>query len=697
MRAVDGHSHGKIEAPVAPMDPDAWQDCSTYCEGIALFDHGYYWEAHEAWEQVWIAAGRQGAVGELLKGLIKLAAAGLKVRQGLGARAVAFGALAAKHFQRIRDSHARDQFAGFALEDLLAFAEYVRAEGDGLVGSPGPDVEVVFARRLSDESVEVVLRYHERTKHHTTRYAHSLGYMDWETQPDPFRRYGGAPRHRLDEVPPGPERYDAIFRAGAMPTRPIDRSAVSQLFYDSLALSAWKEAGQSRWALRVNPSSGNLHPTESYLLAPPIAGLCDHAALYHYAPHLHELEERVEIPRSVWSALMVGLPAGSALVGLTSIHWRESWKYGERALRYCQHDAGHALAAVALAASMLGWRTSLLDAVTDNEAAILMAIDEQRGVEAEVPDCLLLLCPSDGAADRGTARRWRPPFAALEAFARQTRHGVPNELSADHHEWPVIDAASQAATHDRPFAEDYWFDTGINVVSGPLAVARDLPARQVLRQRRSAVAMDGCTGLSRDAFYRILQQVIPSTASVPFAALPWRPSVHLALFVHRVDGLAPGLYFLVRDAEAHDRVRAALGADFRWSRPAGCPEDLPLYLLAEEDCTGIARLVSCGQDIAADGAFALGMIAEFSAPIRRYGARFWRRLHWETGVVGQVLYLEAEAAGVGSTGIGCFFDDAMHKTLGLVDRSFQTLYHFTVGGAVDDPRLRTLSAYTHRD
>ena len=65
--------------------------------------------------------------------------------------------------------------------------------------------------------------------------------------------------------------------------------------------------------------------------------------------------------------------------------------------------------------------------------------------------------------------------------------------------------------------------------------------------------------------------------------------------------------------------------------------------------------------------------------------------------IGTLLYLEAEAAGVRSTGIGCFFDDAMHKTLGLEDRSFQTLYHFTVGGAVDDPRLRTLSAYTHRD
>ena len=85
------------------------------------------------------------------------------------------------------------------------------------------------------------------------------------------------------------------------------------------------------------------------------------------------------------------------------------------------------------------------------------------------------------------------------------------------------------------------------------------------------------------------------------------------------------------------------------------------------------------------------MIADFEEPIRRYGAWFYSRLHWEAGLLGQVLYLEAEAAGIRSTGIGCFFDDVMHEVLGLEGPAFQTLYHFTVGGHVDDPRLRILT------
>jgi hypothetical protein len=58
-----------------------------------------------------------------------------------------------------------------------------------------------------------------------------------------------------------------------------------------------------------------------------------------------------------------------------------------------------------------------------------------------------------------------------------------------------------------------------------------------------------------------------------------------------------------------------------------------------------------------------------------------------------VLYLEAEASGIRATGIGCFFDDATHELFGLAGDRYQVLYHFTMGGAVDDPRLQTIPPY----
>jgi nitroreductase len=91
------------------------------------------------------------------------------------------------------------------------------------------------------------------------------------------------------------------------------------------------------------------------------------------------------------------------------------------------------------------------------------------------------------------------------------------------------------------------------------------------------------------------------------------------------------------------------------------------------------------------------MLAEFEPSLRLHGAWFYRRLFWECGAVGQALYLEAEALGIRATGIGCFFDEPAHEVFGLDSGRFRSLYHFSAGGPVDDPRLRTWPAYPPRD
>jgi hypothetical protein len=179
----------------------------------------------------------------------------------------------------------------------------------------------------------------------------------------------------------------------------------------------------------------------------------------------------------------------------------------------------------------------------------------------------------------------------------------------------------------------------------------------------------------------------------PWDAIPWKPAIHFGLFVHRVRGIEPGLYALARDPAKVEKLKSAMHAHFAWEAPPGRPEGLPLYLLERGDARALATQVSCRQEIAGEGAFSLGMIAEYQASLVEHGPSFYRRLFWEAGAIGQVLYLEAEAAGVRSTGIGCFFDDPVHQVFGFKDLAFQSLYHFTVGGYVDDPRLTTLPPY----
>jgi SagB-type dehydrogenase family enzyme len=561
--------------------------------------------------------------------------------------------------------------------------------------------------RTPDASqLESVLRYHERTKHHLNRFAAGPGQLDWANQPDPFRRYEGAALARLPllgahDEPLSPS-YESLFDPGAAASAALTAKTLSRFFEYSLAVSAWKQAGGTRWALRANPSSGNLHPTEGYLLIGALPGVAAMPGVFHYAPKEHALERRADCPQALFARIMRGFPPRAFLVGLSSVVWREAWKYGERAFRYCLHDAGHALGALRIAAATLGWSAVVLEGLADETLETLLGLDREadfEDAERERAELVMAVWPSEGVRD-GAALPLALEPAAVQELARQPWHGRANRLSPqDPVPWEII--GSVAAASRKPPGE-------MRALVVPRPSKREPApgvgptAGRIIRQRRSLQACDGRTSIPAERFYRMLARLMPRAElevlrrPVPWDAIPWAPAIHLCLFVHRVDGLEPGLYALARDCAKLDQLKRSMRAEFAWEAPPGCPPDLPLRLLERGDARELATQVSCRQEIAGEGAFALGMIAEYREHLVAQGPWFYRRLFWEAGAIGQVLYLEAEAAGVRATGIGCYFDDPVHQVFGLSGVDLQSLYHFTVGGAVDDPRLTTLPAYGAR-
>jgi nitroreductase len=532
------------------------------------------------------------------------------------------------------------------------------------------------------DAVADIIAYHERSKHHPERYANGPHGLDWASQPNPFRRFTGAPLLRLpltspDDTPPAA----TLFGAATLTPRPFTLGAVSLFLELSLGLSARKEIAVSSWYLRMNPSSGNLHPTEGYAVLPTLEGLPGGAGVYHYAPLLHALEQRA------------GWPHGAIFdrvgfhVGLTSIVWREAWKYGERAFRYCQHDVGHALAALRFAAAALGWRVQLMPEWDDAHLTRLLGLDRTEDfadAERETPELLIKVIVNEAASTKLSP----PADFAIEWF------GCANRLSDFHIEWPVIDKA--IASSERVAANANQSESDDLVAwppSSPPACGHS--AGQLIRQRRSAVDFDGVTSISRETFLAILDTTLPRTSAPPFDAWPFPPRLHLVLFVHRVIGLEPGLYLWLRAPSDADVLRQAFRANLNWETATDSAVKGPLYRLGRGDLRDFARTLSCQQDIAADGAFSLGMLARFEPVLRERGAAAYRELFWEAGMIGQALYLAAEAAGVRGTGIGCYFDDVLHRALGLAGHDWQSLYHFTIGGPVEDPRLRTVPPYAH--
>jgi SagB-type dehydrogenase family enzyme len=536
---------------------------------------------------------------------------------------------------------------------------------------------------VEEERYKEIVRYHEETKHHYGRYAKSLGYMDWESQPNPFRFYEGGepvPLPLLKEDPPGD--YMRLYRSQSIHPAPLNVVSIAGFLELSLGLSAWKVSGRARWSLRINPSSGNLHPTEAHLLLPDTDGVKGGA--YHYNALNHCLEPRADIPEALWKRIVRHFGVEGFFVGLSSIFWRESWKYGERAFRYCQHDTGHAVASLSISAHLYGWKLAYLNALSDDDIDHILGFDRAKWEELEREDPELLCFVH--RRDHGDTRKDLPEDV-LSGFSSLAFHGKPNVLSQRRYPWDIIyetasltrkprTAERRLALGSRPFLERS---------TSPLRAA------EIIRKRRSAVDFEPGSSLSRDQFFTILDKTIPRDGSPPFDVELIESSLDLLIFLHHVKGLDSGLYLFFRNEDHRKEIESMCSRDLLWQRTEG---ELPLYLLKKGDFRHEAFIVSCEQEIAGLGAFSLGMIARFAETIKSAPYRY-RHLFWESGMIGQVLYLEAEANGARGTGMGCYFDDPVHELIGLKGNAYQSLYHFAVGQPVEDRRISTHPPYDH--
>src|SRR6202140_2539159 len=267
--------------------------------------------------------------------------------------------------------------------------------------------------------------YHELTKHSVESLRRTQHFLGWANMPNPFRHYEGVPILDLPADPPAPRISALEVLAGIAGNTNARNGAefLSQLMFYSAAISASKRVATTgyTYALRVNPSSGNLHPTEFHFSS---SGLIDWPdGLYHYRPSSHMAEQRAI---GDFSAKLVATAAPLVFV-LTSIAWREAWKYRDRAYRYCLHDIGHAWQSLVLAARSLGSESFAIGHFFDDRVAecCLLSADEWP----------MLVVGLHGPSI---------PVNKLNADKTVVFGGQPNRLSEEHETYLLIERINSA-------------------------------------------------------------------------------------------------------------------------------------------------------------------------------------------------------------------------------------------------------------
>jgi hypothetical protein len=340
------------------------------------------------------------------------------------------------------------------------------------------------------------------------------------------------------------------------------------------------------------------------------------------------------------------------------------------------------------------------------ELAALLGLSREADfgdAEREEPELLVQLGPAlprpPGA--RAAGARWQGRANRLDAHPMYRWPAIDDVALATRAPGaPAIDlgaapaARPAAATVVEPVAESAAESAAAPVAPAPRHATS---AALLIRQRRSAQRFDGRGRMTADAFFRMLAALLPGRgAALPWDVWPHAPRVHAVLYAHRVEGLAAGAYVLPRSDAGAALLRQALRGAAQWQPVAQAPAGLPLARIAENPAlAGTLRTLSCHQAIAGEACFALSLLAGFDAALDAAPWRY-RQLLQEAGLIGQVLYLQAEAEGLRGTGIGCYFDDAVHELLGIEGMRAQVLYHFTVGVPLVDERIRSEPPYPQR-
>ena len=523
-----------------------------------------------------------------------------------------------------------------------------------------------------NKDTEYLFAYHQATKHTYYSVRNNARYLDWHNQPDPFRSYAGVPAIHLPPDPDFPS-CGAFAAMAALAEKTIFAAAdaqgcceaqlnltlLSRLLWHSLAVSAWKKVPGTgaRYSLRVNPSSGNLHPTETYVAVRGFAGVDD--GFYHYRADQHavELRSRGAWTHEIASALEIPWASASPLiVGLTSIFWREGWKYGDRAYRYCCHDLGHAMMSVFLAARALGLRGGAVAHFSDLRLARVLGLAQSD----EAPMAFLIFPALKNATDS---------YSAVEHPVM----GIPNELSEKEVRYEQLlemHAATVLRDPAGPLPHAFLPNPGIYGGSAQFSdPPRDAPLGSTVRRRRSALDFDARTPPMER---RELEELLD------FATQDWRADwrgnfggdpapaskgadlMTLYLYIHRVRECEPGVY--------------------RWDQMGR-----KLEQLHRGNVQRVAAFLSLEQSLAGNSCFTVSMIADLGDASRIFGNRGYRYVHFEAGAIGQRLYVGAEALGWNATGIGAFYDDDVHRYLGFLEEGPES-----VGTSVRDAEKKAL-------
>ena len=501
-----------------------------------------------------------------------------------------------------------------------------------------PEAEFRPVEVYSNQDVQAAWRYHQGTNHTYQSVYQSSHHMDWDNQPIPFKIYTTLSPLQLpsDLSATGMTAFEAMAEPGqpghVIPTA-HDLSAL--LYYSAGVIRTGDLPGGGKMYFRAAACTGALYHIELYLVCGPLENL--EAGVYHYSAHdfsLRRLREgdyrQVLVEASGGDTAVVQAPV---ILVLSSVFWRNSWKYQARAYRHCFWDSGTILANLLATGSARKMPQKLVSAFVDGPVNQLLGLDQNTEVALQLVTV---------GRDSQQLAPLAPPAPIVTALDLDVQPYSRRPV-----DYPAIREIHTASSLDTPQElMDIKSSQGgppatVLEVKGPLyplAASSDseLDSSPAVRTIEDTIQRRGSSRRFRRAsigFGQLSKILKGAVADIPADFADWNrePLNQLYLIVNDVDGLPSGSYVYLPHLES-------------------------LEQLGEGDFRDRAGQLDLGQELAADASVNVYFLTDLAAALERYGNRGYRMAQTEAAIMGGRLYLGAYAQRLGATGL-TFFDD----------------------------------------
>ena len=494
---------------------------------------------------------------------------------------------------------------------------------------------------------EMSLKYHNATKHSEISIRTSGHYLDWDNKPSPFKIYNNLlsiPLPRRFPEPSETALKSVESSTLLQPTKTVDLDVLAELLFFSAGLTRRVKIGGEGYYMRAASATGALYPIEIYVISSGIPNLAP--GVYHFNPLEFSLVyiREGDFGPQIASATDGEAASADTVIAMTSLAWRNSWKYQERSYRHWFWDSGVVAANLLATCFSVGLKTRLLIGFVDSKINELLGLKPRT--EATV--ALAVIGQSRNITENRT-------LGGIPEIDLETE-----PLSKDEMDYPIIWETNKASELLTQSAVREWRDgfqlsenaRPLHEPAFPLQLSREeTPSLAKVILQRGSTRKFAQRPISFEALSTIIDA---SSKTIPLDFLHNDQSLmSFYLIANEVQNLEPGSYFFNRDKRSLEQLKAG---KMRY----------------------ISGYLSLEQLLFSDASAVFFLMTDLDQVLDDLGNRGYRAAQFEAGVRAGKIYLSSYAVGIGASGT-TFYDDAVTEFFSPHAKNMSTMMAVGVG------------------